>query len=64
MKRSLQKSYYSPQINLTNILIDQANEQHELLKELSTLAGVAEELTKLKQQYVLLESKVKGNQQF
>ena len=66
IKKDLEKefaknSYYSPQINLTNILIGQANAQHELLRELSTLAGVAEELTKLKQQYVLLESKVKGN---
>ena len=60
-KEFAKNSYYSPQINLTNILVGQANTQHELLKELSTLAGVAEELSKLKQQYVLLESKVTGN---
>jgi len=60
-KEIAKQSYYSPKSFYTNEIKKQANAQHELLKELSTLAGVAEELSKLKQQYVLLESKVKGN---
>ena len=60
-KEIAKQSYYSPKSFYTNEIKNQANAQHELLKKLSTLAGVAEELSKLKQQYVLLESKVKGN---
>ena len=60
-KKLLNKVIIHQNLFILTKLKNQVNAQHDLLKELSTLAGVAKELSKLKQQYVLLESKVKGN---
>jgi len=60
-KEIAKQSYYSPKSVYTNEIKKQANAQHDLLNQLSTLTGIAKEVSKLKQQYVLLESKVTTN---